>query len=96
MSLHVTLRFTGELRRLAGHGSLDLSLKEGATLEDAVVAAGKLVSPSFANQVVEPLLEGKPAAPLLLLNRTLHSGADLGQPVGEGDVIAFVLPMEGG
>jgi molybdopterin converting factor small subunit len=96
MSPKVTVRFTGELRSLAGQGSLNLSLEEGATLEDAVVAAGELVSPSFTNQVVEPLLEGKPAVPLLLLNRTLHSGAELDQPVGEGDVIAFVLPMEGG
>ncbi len=96
MSPKVTVRFTGELRSLAGQGSLNLSLEQGATLEDAVVAAGELVSPSFTLQVVEPLLEGKPAAPLLLLNRTLCSGADLEKPVGEGDIIAFVLPMEGG
>ena len=96
MSPVVTVRFTGELRSLAGQGSLQLSMEEGATLRDAVVAAGELVSPEFADQVVEPLLEGQPAVPLLLLNRTLRSGAELDQPVGEGDIVAFVLPMEGG
>ena len=96
MSPVVTVRFTGELRNLAGKGSLQLSLEEGATLKDALVVAGELVSPAFADQVVEPLLEGKPAVPLLLLNRALHSGAELDRPVGEGDIVAFVLPMEGG
>jgi molybdopterin converting factor small subunit len=92
----VTVRFTGELRALAGQGSLQLSLEEGATVGDAVTAAGKLVSPSFANQVIAPLLAGKPAAPLLLLNRSLCSGAVMDQPLGDGDILAFVLPMEGG
>jgi molybdopterin converting factor small subunit len=96
MSPVVTVRFTGELRSLAGLASLQLSLEEGVTLKDAVAAAGPLVSPAFADQVVEPLLEGKHTVPLLLLNRTLRSGADLDQPVGEGDIVAFVLPMEGG
>jgi molybdopterin converting factor small subunit len=96
MSPQVTVRFTGELRSLAGQGSLLLSLEEGATLKDAMVAAGERVSPAFTSRVVEPLLEGEPMVPLLLLNRTLRSRADLDQPVGEGDILAFVLPMEGG
>ena len=96
MSPAVTVRFTGELRSLAGQSSLQPSLEEGASLRDAVVAAGEVVSPAFADQVVEPLLKGNPAVPLLLLNRTLCSGAELDQPVGEGDIVAFVLPMEGG
>jgi molybdopterin converting factor small subunit len=96
MSPVVTVRFTGELHSLAGLANLQLSLKEGATLKDAVVAAGELVSPAFADQVATPLLEGKPKVPLLLLNRTLRSGTELDQPLGEGDIVAFVLPIEGG
>lgn len=96
MSPAVTVRFTGELRVLAGQGSLQLSLEEGATLKDAVVAVGESVSPSFAAKVVTPLLEGGSAVPLLLLNRVLCSGAELDQLLGEADIIAFVLPMEGG
>jgi molybdopterin converting factor small subunit len=96
MSPAVTVRFTGELRRLAGQSSLQISLEEGATLRDAVSAVGRGVSPEFTDQVVGPLLQGEPAVPLLLLNRTLCSGAELDRPVGEGDIVAFVLPMEGG
>ena len=96
MSLEVTVRFTGELRSLAGQGSLQISLGEGATLRDAIVAAGELASPAFAEQAVRPFLEGEPGVPLLLLNRRLCSGAELDRAVDEGDVVAFVLPMEGG
>jgi molybdopterin converting factor small subunit len=90
------MRFTGELRALAGQGTLQLSIKTGATLRDALFAAGERVSPPFAHQVIEPLLAGEPAVPFLLLNRTLRSGPELDRPLGEGDTIAFVLPMEGG
>jgi molybdopterin converting factor small subunit len=96
MSLKVTVRFTGELRSLAGLASLQLSLGEGSTLGDAVLAAGSLASPGFLRQVAEPLLEDNSSAPLLLVNRALCSGAELNRPVGDGDIIAFVLPMEGG
>lgn len=65
-------------------------------MRDALVAVGEEVSPSFTNQVIEPLLAGEPAVPLLLLNRTLRSGPELDRPLGDGDTIAFVLPMEGG
>jgi molybdopterin converting factor small subunit len=96
MSLEVTVRFTGELRSLADQGSMQISLEEGATLRDAIMAAGKLASPAFAEQALGPFLEGKPGVPLLLLNRRLCSGPELDRVVGEGDVVAFVLPMEGG
>jgi molybdopterin converting factor small subunit len=96
MSPNVTVRFTGELRALADQDTLQLSLAEGATLRDAVQAVGAMVSKSFTTQVIEPLTESRPSAPLLLLNRAIRSGAGLDQPVGEGDIIAFVLPMEGG
>jgi molybdopterin converting factor small subunit len=90
------MRFTGQLRALAGEGTLQLSMETGATLRDALFAAGERVSPSFARQVIEPFLAGETAVPLLLLNRTLRSGLELDRPLGEGDTIAFVLPMEGG
>jgi len=96
MSPEVTVRFTGELRALADQGSLQLSLEEGATLRDAVAAVGELLPPSFTDQVIAPLLAGEPGVPLLLLNRMLCSGTTMDQPIGEGDILAFVLPMEGG
>jgi molybdopterin converting factor small subunit len=96
MSPNVTIRFTGELRALAGQGTLQLSMETEASLRDALSAAGERVSPSFTNQVIEPLLAGDPAVPILLLNRTLVSVPELDRLLGEGDTIAFVLPMGGG
>ena len=96
MAPTVTVRFTGELCRLAGRDSLQLPLEEGVTLKDVVLRVGRTVSPAFADQVVGPLLRGEPAVPLLLHNRTLSLGSDLDRPVGEGDIVAFALPMEGG
>ena len=90
------MRFTGEMRTMAGQSSLDLALPERSTLSDVMLALREFVSPAFAEKVVEPLIEGCPSASLLLLNRRLHSGAELARPVGEGDVVAFVMPMEGG
>jgi molybdopterin converting factor small subunit len=96
MSPEVTVRFTGELRGLAGHGSLQLSLEEGATLRDALVEIGKVTSPLFENRVVKLLLEGNQGSPLLLVNRTLCSEPEMDLRMDNGDIIAFVLPMEGG
>jgi molybdopterin converting factor small subunit len=96
MSPKVTVRFTGQLRTLARRGNLELSLEEGATLEDAIAAAGGSTAPFFANQVVEPLLEGEQSVPLLLWNRKLCSRDDLDRDLGDGDIVAFVQPMDGG
>jgi molybdopterin converting factor small subunit len=96
MSPEVTVRFTGELRALAGRASLKVSLPQEATYRDAVVAVAERVAPSFGQRAAAPLLAGSAAAPLLLVNRTLCSGAALDEPAGKGDILAFVLPVEGG
>lgn len=96
MSLQVTVRFTGQLRTLAGQSSLELSVEEGATLDDVLYALRDLGCTQFAEQVLEPLSKGEPALGLLMLNRVLCSGAELDRLVFEGDVVAFVMPMEGG
>lgn len=96
MSAEVTVRFTGELRTLSGQSSLNLAIEEGATLDDLLRALQDVVSLPFTEQVLEPLVQGEPVRGLLLLNRTLYSGAELDRPVFDGDVIAFVMPMEGG
>jgi molybdopterin converting factor small subunit len=96
-SVKVTVRFTGSLRSLAGCPGVTLSLAEGATLGNALDALCKRVSPSFGEKVVEPLRQGAPSAALLLHNRTLRSGAAaLDGALSDGDVLAFVTPMEGG
>jgi molybdopterin converting factor small subunit len=95
--MEIRVRFTGPLRTLAGRSNLALSLGEGATLGDAILALRDGVSSAFAEQVLAPLASGEPSAALLLLNRAIVSeiGA-LDRPLVDGDVVAFVTPMEGG
>jgi molybdopterin converting factor small subunit len=95
--VEVTVRFTGSLRSLAGCASLTLPLQEGSTLDDALAALRERVPPLFGEKVVEPLRQGAPSGALLLLNGSLRSGAAaLGRALADGDVLAFVTPMEGG
>ncbi|MFC2030062.1 MoaD/ThiS family protein [Chloroflexota bacterium] len=97
--MEITFRFTGALRTSAGISSLTLSLEDGATLRDALFALCDRVPASFLEQVVKPVIEikGDPPLALLLVNRTHLSGAaELDRPVADGDIVAFVMPMEGG
>ena len=95
--MKIAVRFTGPLRSLAGCSSLELSLEDGATLRDALLALRDQVPHSFAEQVVVPLGEGDPPLALLLLNGAHLSGpAELDRPLVEGGRVAFVTPMAGG
>jgi molybdopterin converting factor small subunit len=96
-SVEVEVRLTGQLRSLAGHGSIVLALPLGSTLRDTLAALEGVVPPSFMEQVVEPLASGASSLPILLLNRAHVSGAGaLDRTVSQGDVVAFVTPMNGG
>lgn len=95
--MEVTVRFTGALRSLAGQSSLSMPLPTGATVRDALIVLGDALPPAFTEQVLEPLTEGDPPLALLLINRTHLSGRDsLDCALADGDVVAFVTPMEGG
>jgi molybdopterin converting factor small subunit len=95
--IDVTVRFTGLLRCQAGCGNLVLSLDEGATLGDALLALRHEVPEAFARQVLLPMSRGEPSAALLLLNRTLVATARaLDRSLASGDVVAFVTPADGG
>jgi molybdopterin converting factor small subunit len=95
--MDVTVRFTGLLRSQAGCGSLELSLEEGATLGDALIALRSEVPTAFAEQVLLPVSRGEPSAAFLLLNRALVPTAGaLERSLVGGDVVAFVTPADGG
>jgi molybdopterin converting factor small subunit len=95
--MEIVVRFTGALRSLAGRSSLGMSLGAGATVRDALLALGDLLPSAFAEQVIRSLTEGDPPLALLLVNRTHLSGPEgLDSVLADGDVIAFVTPMEGG
>ena len=95
--MEIAVRFTGVLRSLAGQSSLDVSLGTGATVRDALLALGDTLPPAFTEQVLGPLTEGDPPLALILVNRTHLPGPEgLASALADGDVIAFVTPMEGG
>ena len=95
--MEITVRFTGALRSLAGQSKLDLSLDIGATVRNALIALGDILPPAFTEQVLRPLTGGDPPLALLLVNRTHLSGPEgLNSSLMDGDVVAFVTPMEGG
>jgi len=96
MSVEITVRFTGQLRALAGCSSLSLAVEEGTTLGKVLFALRDVVSPSFREQVIEPLTRGQPSRALLLLNRAFCAGPELDRPLAGGDIVAFVTPMAGG
>jgi molybdopterin converting factor small subunit len=95
--MEITVRFTGNLRALAGHSSMVLEAREGTTIREALVALRGEVEPAFDEQVLQPFVRGEPPLVLLLVNRIHLSGAaELDRPLGRGDIIAFAMPMEGG
>ncbi len=97
--MQVTLRFFGIFKSLAGQRELRLEVEEGTTLRQALGAAGKQLAPEFADQVLAPLDEGpvKGLQALILLNQIhLDDAAEFDRPLKEGDVVAWVPPMEGG
>ena len=96
-NMEITFRFTGALRSLIGHRTLTISLIKGTTLRAALLALADLVPADFAQEVIEPIVQGGPFPAVLLLNRSHVVRAEqLEQPVGDDDIIAFVEPMEGG
>jgi len=95
--MEIAVRFTGALRSLAGQSRVDLSLDTGATVRDALLALGETLPEAFTEQVLRPLTGGDPPLALLLVNRTHLAGPEgLNSTLGDGDVISFVTPMEGG
>jgi molybdopterin converting factor small subunit len=95
--MEIGVRFTGALRSLAGRSGLSLSVEAGATVRDALLALGEALPSAFTEQVVLPLMGGDPPLSLLLVNRRHLPGPEgLDSALEDGDVIAFVTPMEGG
>ena len=96
-AVQVTFRFTGVLRAEAGLSSLRLSFARDTTLRGALVDLRARVLTSFGEKVLDPFISGDPPLSLLLLNRVhLATAADLDREICDADVVAFVLPMEGG
>jgi molybdopterin converting factor small subunit len=95
--MEVTVRFTGILRRLAQNDAVQLDLKVGASLRQALVCLQETLPTGFSAEVLAPVLGGTEIPAILLLNRSsVHKAEQLEVELSEGDIIAFATPMEGG
>jgi molybdopterin converting factor small subunit len=94
--MNVTVRFSGPLRALAGHRSLNLRSTR-SHLARSTVCAARYGLLQFVQQVLTPLETNDYPYVLVLLNRVhLRAPSELERTLSEGDVIAFVPPMAGG
>ncbi len=97
--MQVTVKFFGVFKSLAGQKELRLDLEAGTTLRQALGVIGKRLAPEFADQVLAPLEKGPAASlqALILLNQVhLNDAREFDRPLEDGDVVAWVPPMEGG
>jgi len=95
--MKVTVRFSGMHRTLAGVQSLVLDLEDGSTLHGLFGRLEGLLPQAFGDQVLKPLLTGQAPKALVLVNREhLQGQAVFERLLADGDVVAFVPPMEGG
>jgi molybdopterin converting factor small subunit len=95
--MKVIVRFSGELRTLAGSHSMQLYLNEGQSLRDLLLALSDITSSQFNNKVTRPLLNGAGPYTLVMVNtNSIQAESELDTPLADGDIIAFVPPMEGG
>ncbi len=95
----VTVKFFGVFKSLAGQRELRLELEEGTTLRQALGVIGGRLAPEFSDQVLAPLEKGPVTSlqALILLNQIhLHDAAEFDRLLADGDVVAWVPPMEGG
>ena len=93
----ITVRFTGMLRRLAEHDTMELDLQEGSSLRSALIRMRERLPQGFSEDVLKPVLNGAKMPSILLLNRSsIHTTRELEAELQDGDIVAFATPMEGG
>jgi molybdopterin converting factor small subunit len=93
----ITVRFTGMLRRLAEHDTIQMDLQEGSTLRSGLIGMQERLPQGFSEDVLKPILNSAQKVSILLLNRSsIHTAEQLETELHDGDIIAFATPMEGG
>jgi molybdopterin converting factor small subunit len=97
--MEISVRFSGNLRLLAGMKEISVTVEDGITLRKFLIHLRELINIEFDKAILVPLLDENNPAPLTLLmlnqrhNQSLQMLDDLLQ---DGDQLSFLPPMEGG
>lgn len=97
--IEIAVRFSGNLRLLAGAKEISATVDDGITLRQFLGILRNRIDQDFSNAVLKPLLEENNPAPLTLLmvnRRHNQSLAVLEELLHDGDQLSFLPPMEGG
>ncbi len=95
--MQVLVRFTGQMRVLAGCAELTVMPAEGTSLAELLGQLRDRLPPACVRQLLDVIASGGGGPALLLLNRRhVRTTEDLDRILADGDVVAFVPPMDGG
>jgi len=97
--MEIAVRFSGNLRLLAGTKELSVTVEDGTTLRQFLMHIRNFIDAGFHKAILVPLLDENNPAPLtlLMLNRRHNQTLDvLDEHLHDGDQLSFLPPMEGG
>jgi molybdopterin converting factor small subunit len=97
--MEIAVRFSGNLRLLAGKKELIARVEDGFTLRQFLLYLSDQIHPDFNTAILKPLLEEANPAPLtlIMLNRRHNQSLEvLDTQLHDGDQLSFLPPMEGG
>jgi molybdopterin converting factor small subunit len=93
----VKVRSIALIRTLIGHEQVELSLPEGATIQDVLDRLAEMGDPKLATYLAEPKEKSAHAPLRIMLNgRDITVLQDRATRVGEGDDILVFIPIAGG
>lgn len=84
------------MRTLAGHAELTVTLADGTSLRELLGLLRDQLPPACVHQLLDVIVGGGSPALLLLNRRHVRTAEDFDRSLADGDVVAFVPPMEGG
>jgi molybdopterin converting factor small subunit len=93
----VKVRSIALIRTLIGREQVELSMPEGATIQDVLDRLAEIGDPKLAGYLAEPEEKSAHAPLRIMLNgRDITVLKDRASPVGEGDDVLVFVPIAGG
>jgi len=97
LTVRVRVRFIGIFQVLSGESQVELQLREGATLRDAVQKLVTSLPPEFGVALIDPVLgDPRPNALILLNGREISVFNGVETAVMDGDELVLVPVAHGG